>query len=296
MPLTNNQVLNKFAGKIIAELESGNLPRWRKPWTSQGSNRNAFSGREYSGINLIATAFSGYKSPLWMTFDQAKKAGGYVKKDEKGTIIIFVQWVTKKDTVEDPDNPWKNKFPIFKYHTLFNSEQVDGVELPKEDQVVNDFQPIESAENIVANIQNPSTIKHERDYAFYAPSSDVVNMPEKNAFESPESYYSTLFHELSHSTGHKSRLNRKGFDGGTIFGSQTYGKEVLIAELSAALLCGQSGIQQAKLNTNSAAYIAGWLKTIKEDPSILVWAGSAAAKASNMILNNEAEKKSEKAA
>ena len=279
-PTSKNQVYQIVTDKIINMLESGNIP-WDKPWVS-GTPTNLISKKAYRGINPfllnMESVDKGYTSQYWLTFNQAKKLKGTVKKGEAGTLIIFWKFIESEDK-----NGKIKSFPILRYYKVFNVEQCEGINYPKGE--VLEFNPIDSAQKIVDNMPNLPNIESSGNCAFYHPKLDYVNMPNKTSFKSVELYYSVLFHELGHSTGHYSRLNRFGEDTYTVkFGSEDYSKEELIAELTSAMLCGTIGIDKQTLN-NSAGYIQSWLKVLKGDSNFVISASSLAQKACDYMLN-----------
>jgi antirestriction protein ArdC len=274
----SNDVYSIITEKIIEHLESGTVP-WAKPWAGGESPRNLASGKEYRGINPFLLSSLGYASPHWLTFKQAKERGGNVKKGEKGTIVVF--W--KLNKYDDDLTGETKKVPILRYYRVFNAEQCEGINAP-ELTTRPDFQPIEEAERIIEAMQNKPVVQFKEPKAYYQPSEDLVNMPRKELFNGPEEMYSTMFHELAHSTGHKKRLDRKAFNKAA-FGSETYSKEELVAELASAFVCNVSGIE--KTIQNQAAYISGWLKVLKGDKKMIVLAAAQAQKAADFILNRQ---------
>jgi len=247
-----------------------------------GRMRN-IRGNVYRGINQFllqcVSMDKGYSSPVWLTFNQARAAGGSVKKGEKGIPVVFWKQIKKDATATEKEKA----FMMLRYYTVFNIDQTEGVTLPKAEAVANVVEPLAACEAIVANMPNKPSIKHGGDKACYRPSTDEVFMPTMTAFTQAEAYYSTLFHELSHSTGHKDRLNRKGITDPIAFGNHTYGAEELVAEFGAAFLCGMTGIAPATLE-NSAAYIDHWKKAVRLDHKLVVTAAAQAQKAADMIL------------
>jgi antirestriction protein ArdC len=231
-------------------------------------------------------ASAGYASPNWVTFKQAQARGGSVRKGEKSTPVIF--W--KIDTVEKTDSEsgerTRGKRFILRYYNVFNVEQCDGIAVDSE-TVSHPFEPIERCESVVGSMPKRPMIEHAENRAFYRPSTDRVNMPRPERFTQPAEYYSTLFHELTHATGHVSRLDRKGITELAAFGSSTYSKEELVAEMGAAFLCGHCGIEQSTLE-NSAAYIGNWLKRLRDDRTLIVFAAAQAQKAADFILDRQA--------
>lgn len=264
---------------IIKKLEEGVIP-WSKPWRER-PDRNLVSGNEYSGINRLLLNLEEYSSPYWLTFKQAQRLGGHVQKGSKGTRVIY--WNIKTYTKEEEGEEVNKSYLIDKTYTLFNLEQCEGIDPPKDDIEVIDFNEITEAQVIVDNMPNPPGIDHKgKGRAFYRPSKDSVSMPQKETFKSEEEYYSTLFHELAHATGHKSRLDR-GIEKPTFFGSYDYSLEELVAEMTSAMLCGHVNIAPKTLD-NSAAYIASWLRKFENDNRVLISAASQAQKASDYIL------------
>jgi antirestriction protein ArdC len=217
---------------------------------------------------------------LWLTFNQARERGGMVKKGEKASMVVF--WKQYETTDKETGEP--TKVPVLRYYNVFNAEQVDGIEIPdavKFEPI--DFHPIDAAEAIAKGYTGGPVVEHDGgQQAFYRPASDTVHLPERTRFASVEEYYSTLFHELSHSSGHSSRLDRKLDTEPKPFGSPDYGKEELVAEMSAAFLCGHAGIQPVVIG-NQAAYIGGWLKQLKLDKKLVVSAAGQAQRAADWI-------------
>lgn len=278
--------------QIVAMLESGVVP-WRSPILGRskaGHPKNLNTGRQYRGVNVFLLAFTafakGYGSSYWLTFHQTKERGGKVRKGEKSSMVVF--WKQYETTDRESGKPVK--VPVLRYYNVFNAEQVDGIEIPdalKFEPL--DFKPIESAERIAGGYLGGPAVEHDGgQQAFYLPSSDTVHMPQQTRFASAEEYYSTLFHELSHSTGHSSRLDRKLDTTPKPFGSPDYGKEELIAECSAAFLCSYANIQPAVIE-NQAAYLAGWLKQLKSDKKLVISAAGQAQRAADWIRGERGE-------
>ncbi|HTQ61131.1 MAG TPA: zincin-like metallopeptidase domain-containing protein [Candidatus Solibacter sp.] len=264
-----------ITSQILAELERGEVP-WRRPWRTLPP-ANLLSKKSYRGINVFLLGFAGYGSQYWLTFNQAKQLGGNIRRGEHGTKIVFWKFDTRE--TESPDGEVEErKFAFLRYFTVFNLEQTEGLkallELPP-------AFPIESAESLVRGMPNPPAFEQDS-RAAYIPSQDVVTMPSRTAFVSQEEYYSTLFHELTHATGHAKRLEREGFDTPQQFGSESYSKEELIAEMGSAMLCGVAGIEQQTL-ANSAAYLKSWIARLKADSKLVISAASAAQKAADYV-------------
>jgi antirestriction protein ArdC len=268
---------------VIKQLEQGVAP-WRKPW-STSVPRNLISKRPYRGLNVFMLATQGYGSCYWLTFNQAKQLGAHVRQGEKSSLVMFWkidELVRRKVDADGEPADEKGKSFLLRYYRVFNVEQCDGLKAFYGDdrKPVN---PIAECESIANRMPNPPRIEqHSR--AFYRPSADMVGMPSRNCFKSPEAYYSTLFHELTHSTGHKSRLNR--FEESAAdhqFGSESYSKEELVAEMGAAMLAGTAGISHATL-PNSASYLQTWITRLKSDSRLIISAASQAQKAADHIL------------
>lgn len=282
-PRARCSVYQIITNQILEALEQGQVP-WRKPWRVLPP-ANLITKRPYRGINVFLLGFAGYGSQYWLTFNQAKQLRGNIRKGEHGTRIIF--WKCKTRETESADGEIEERRSAFlRYYTVFNLEQTEGLSalltLPP-------AFPIESAEEIVKAMPNPPAFEQDS-RAAYIPSRDTITMPSRTAFQSQAEYYSTLFHELTHSTGHAKRLGREGIDKIQPFGSEDYSKEELVAEMGSAMLCGVTGIEQATIG-NSAAYLRGWINRLKGDSRLLIAAARAAQAAADYILG-ESEKDS----
>jgi len=273
---TRRDIYAEVTDRIISKLESGTIP-WRKPWNAAPANY--VSKKPYRGVNVWLLD-SDYRSPYWLTFRQAKKLGGYIRKGEKGTQIVFWKILEEKLTDVETGEIKARRFPILKYYTVFNLEQCEGIDM----EIAPVVEPIASAEEIIANYQNPPALMFGGNRASYNPAQDTVHMPVRETFKSPAEYYSTLFHEYIHSAGHSSRLNRESIKD-VRFGSDTYSEEELVAEMGAAYLCGMSGTDLvAKTLENSAAYINHWRSKLSKDKRLIVRASCQAQKAADWII------------
>ncbi len=285
-------VYSIVTSKIMELLEQGEIP-WRKPWRSSGGPRNLMTKKPYRGINQFLLNCSPYDSPYWLTFRQIQGKSGSLKKGSKSQLVVFWKWIDRndKDQDEDPDSDQgtNGKIPLLRYYNVFNLDQVDGIEHPPEEHLTHEFTPIEQAEQIITGMPQKPDIKYGGNRAFYSPLKDLVQLPPKEAFHSPAEFYSTIFHELSHATGHQIRLGRKGVTEPTYFGSHDYSQEELVAEMGASMLSGIAGIDRETIN-NSAAYIQGWLKVLKSDKRLLVHAAAQGQKAADFILGKEGSK------
>ena len=283
----SQKVYEVVTRKITEKLEAGVIP-WKRPWSGSmanlGTHKNAVTGKTYRGVNAILTHLAGYDSPKWMTFRQAKSKGYNIKKGEKGMPVLFWNW-TKKEDEQDDDS--KSYQAFIRYYTVFNAQQIEGMENEiTEYKDILEFNPIDQAEKIIKGFTDAPTIKQKFQRAYYDRINDYVNLPKETSFNSIEEYYSTLFHELGHSTGHISRLNRKSLNAINNFGDHSYSKEELVAELSAAFLCSFAGIGPTVID-NQAAYIDGWLGRLKKDPRLFVQAAQQAQKAVDYITGNK---------
>jgi antirestriction protein ArdC len=238
---------------------------------------NLITKKLYRGINVFLLAVRGYGSPYWLTFNQARQLGGNVRKGEHGAKIVFWKSLIHETQTDDGEME-ERKSAVLRYYTVFNLEQTEGL---KALLTLPFAAPMESAESIVNGMPNPPAFEQDAQAA-YIPSRDVVTMPSWSAFDSQAEYYSTLFHELTHSTGHTKRLAREGFDNSQRFGSESYSREELIAEMGSAMLCGVAGLAQSTLD-NSAAYLRGWMNRLRGDSRLVITAASAAQKAADYI-------------
>jgi antirestriction protein ArdC len=227
---------------------------------------------------VFLLASQGYESRYWLTFNQANKLGGKIKQGEHSPLVTFWHIGEEKADAEGK----KTRPFLLRYYRVFNLCQTEGIaeklglgESPRP------AASIEQCEAIVAAMPNAPRME-QSNAAWYRPSTDTVGMPARGLFSSAEEYYSTLFHELTHSTGHSSRIGREGIEILNTFGSESYSKEELVAEMGAAMLCGVTGIAPATLQ-NSAAYLKTWIERLKADSRLLVSAASAAQKAADYI-------------
>jgi antirestriction protein ArdC len=315
--------------RIIEALEAGVVP-WRKPWRNvRGQGPTSMqTGREYRGVNVwilsVTAHLRGYTSPYWATFKQAqeraveaaikdgreivkktnKRGGTYyveiidgetvafrggVRKGETGTQVVL--WKPVRKTAENENGETEDRsYLILRYFTVFNLEQCDGIEAPVEEPLP-ERDPIARAEEIVTGYIGGPEIRHGGNRAYYSPALDYIQMPQRGQFSTSEHYYGTLFHEQAHSTGHESRLNRDSLISPTPFGSEDYSKEELVAEMTAALLCGEAGIE---INVeHHAGYIASWLRELQNDRKLVVQAAARAQKAADLVLGIQPHKQEE---
>lgn len=291
-------VYQQVTDRILASLESGTIP-WQKPWASDpdgASMPTNVRGTRYRGINVWLLAMAGFRSPYWLTFNQARELGGHVRRHATSTEVILwkptVRKPTRAEIAADPDAPMRQSL-IIRTYRVFNLVQVSlpgralwklGGRFPLASaDTAPAFDPNPACDAIVAGMPDRPPIGHGGSRAFYQPGMDAVQMPARPSFHSPAEYYGTLFHELAHATGHERRLNRPSLVDATTFGDTNYSEEELIAEFASAFVAGHAGISPAIVD-NSAAYIAGWARAFKDDPKMVVMAAQRAQKAADWIL------------
>jgi antirestriction protein ArdC len=278
----HSDVYQLITERIITLLNAGVAP-WQKPWdAATGLPRNLVTGKAYRGINVFLLGTQRYTSPYWLTFQQCRSRGGSVKKGETSTPVVF--WKVSEYTNIDADTGEEEiqKSFLLRYYQVFNVEQCRGIASPSRGQEQNTVSPLVQCEHIVTHMPHAPLIRHGEPQAYYRPAADIINMPQRHLFHSSEEYYSTLFHEMTHSTGHATRLNRRTLTDLCPFGSTNYSAEELCAEMGAAYLCGIAGIANRTLD-NSTAYIQGWLAKLKRDPKMLVQAAAQAQRAVDYI-------------
>lgn len=267
--------------RVLEAMEQGNLI-WRKPWNGSDSMPyNASSGRRYSGGNMFFLSMMPYDNLGFVTFNQMKAAKATIKSGEekKHTPVFYWKMLERID-----DNGVKETIPMLRYFLVWNIEQLDNFDSKHIHSGTEKFEhdPIDMAEVIVNEYANgPTMLIKQSNRAFYQPATDTITVPEIGQYENPNEYYSTLFHEMAHSTGHESRLNRKEVTDPIKFGSHDYSLEEMVAELTSAFLCAEVGIDNTL--DNSAAYIKGWHSKLKSDPKLFWMAASRAQKAANHI-------------
>ena len=267
----------EVTNRIIAQLEEGCCP-WAKPWIASSQAVSHTTGKPYSLLNQMLLG----KPGEYLTFSQCQKEGGKIKKGEKAQMVVFWKWIE----TEDEETHEKKEVPFLRYFNVFHVDQCEGITAKHATSVQSNVKPDEEAEQIISSYLTASgvTLQHlEGDRAFYQPSTDSVTIPLLKQFSETAEYYSTTFHELIHSTGHSSRLNR--LEKTAFFGSEAYSKEELIAEIGSATLVNHCGLETTSSFRNSAAYIQGWLKALRNDKRFIVSASGKAEKAVDLLLN-----------
>lgn len=271
--------------RIIAQLEQGVIP-WHKPWTGvQSGAISGTTGKPYSLLNQMLLG----KPGEWYTFNQIQKLGGKVRKGEKSSLVVF--WKQTPIKEEDPATGEKveRMIPMLKYFNVFHIDQTEGITAKVIDPEAIDPATDDAADAIIADYLQRSGVKLEHrqgDEAYYRPSVDVVVLPLREQFQDMAEYYSTAFHELTHSTSHSSRLDR--ITRRAFFGNEEYSREELVAEIGAAALLNHCGIETAGSFRNSTAYIQSWLRALRNDKKMIVSASGAAAKAFELITGTAA--------
>lgn len=270
-----SNVYEIITDRIVSLLDKGTVP-WKRPWRTTVP-KNLISNKEYRGVNVLLLGSSPYPSPYWLTFNQAKSLKGSVKKGEKGCPVIF--W---KVGEEEDESGKRAKSFLLRYYTVFNVMQCEGIEIPKL-ETPKKVEPIAACEEVISSFFMPPRIEFGGNRAFYSPAEDRVVVPCREQFSTVEEFYSTIFHELAHSSGAEHRLARKGVMDHSGFASHAYSQEELVAEITSAFLAAEAGIS-ASVIENSASYIAHWIKVLRSEPRWIVNASAQAAKAADMIL------------
>ena len=284
-------VYQMVTDRIIEELQKGVVP-WHKPWTGVLDGAVSYeTGRPYSLLNQFLLGVPGE----YLTFNQCKKLGGNIKKGAKSKFVVFYTMVDDKSveyTHEDGSVTY-GKYPMLRYYHVFHINDCEGIKSKLKVENPKVFNPIDEAENVISGYlgrEKKLKLKHiKSDTAYYSPTFDEVVLPLKEQFESVSEYYSTAFHELTHSTMTAYRCDRKNSDKLAAFGKEEYSREELVAEIGSAMLCNHCGIDANSTFKNSVAYIQSWMKKLKNDNKMIVWAASRAEKSTNYILNNRAE-------
>jgi len=272
----NAKGYDQITERVVTLLEGGTVP-WQKPWKTQSCwPRNYVSKKPYRGINVFLLGAMGYESPFWLTFRQASELGATVRRGEKACPVVF--W--KQFQIKDEESGDPKKIPLLRLYHVFNASQCDGLKGTVGES--DGFTATKPAE-ILERMPLPPLIRHGMTAAYYSPTEDAIGMPAQARFHSEEGYFSTLFHELVHSTGHEKRLHRASLAPGAGFGSDPYCREELVAEMGATFLCGHAGILDRTIQ-NSTAYVKGWLGRLKNDKTLIVQAAAQAQRAVDFII------------
>lgn len=280
-------VYSRITNSIITQLENGVKP-WYQPWKNGAGNVTRplrANGVPYQGINVLMlwseAMARGYAAPIWMTFKQALELKAHVRKGERGNLVVFASTLNRSDIDAETGEQEERAIPFMKGYTVFNVEQIDG--LPAH-YYAKPETPQPAAQRIAhADVFTAATgadIRHGGNRAFYSPAYDRVQMPPFESFPEALDYYATLIHELTHWTRHEKRLNRDF--GQKRFGDEHYAMEELVAELGAAFLCADLGLAP-DAREDHAAYIASWLKVLKDDKRAIFTAAAHAQRAADFL-------------
>ena len=272
-------IYSEVTTRIIAQMEEGVIP-WSKPWIAFGKAISRSTGKPYSLLNQMLLGRPGE----YLTFKQCQEAGGKVRKGEKSSMVVFWKWIEQ----EDEETGEKKEVPFLRYFNVFHIDQCEGITAKHTTETAfpDGAEPLEVAQEIIYDYLSREGVKllhEEGDRAFYRPYTDEVVLPIRKQFVSTAEYYSTVFHELTHSTGHAKRLNRLSKP--SFFGTEDYSKEELVAEIGAATLVNHVGLETSASLRNNAAYIQNWLKVLRDDKRFIVSAAGKAEKAVALILN-----------
>ena len=282
--------------KITAMLEQGVIP-WKRPWTGVLDGATSYStGKPYSYLNQLMLEDPGE----YITFSECERLGGHIKKGAKSKMVVFWKWLTVAKKGEDGQpvikdgEPQYKEIPMLRYFNVFNIQDCEGIE-PHAKEEYKPVDPIEEGEEVIAGYLGRETeLRFQNDRpsnrAYYSPGADKVVVPMREQYNHLNEYYSTTFHELTHSTLKASRCNREEDNKLAAFGSADYSREELVAELGSAYLMGRCGIDTDKTTRNSAGYIQGWLRALKNDKNMIVWAAGRAEYAAKYILTGEKRK------
>lgn len=272
-------IYQTITDRMISEMEKGIIP-WRKPWMALGKAISHTTGKPYSLLNQMLLGREGE----YLTFKQVNAEGGYIRKGEKSKFVVF--WKFLEETDEETGEV--KQVPFLRYYNVFHIDQCEGISAKFTQELTNTASPDEKAEGIISDYvaREGLTLEHlEGNEAYYQPSLDKVVLPLMKQFVEASEYYSTAFHELTHSTGHATRLNR--LDNTAFFGSEDYSKEELVAELGSCALVHHCGLETRSSFRNSTAYIQNWLQVLKNDKRFIVSASGKADKAVAYILGGQ---------
>ena len=269
-------IYGEITNRIIAEMEKGEIP-WKKPWMAAGVAVSHTTGKAYSLLNQMLLGRAGE----YLTFKQVQTEGGYVRKGEKAHMIVFWTWLDR----EDEETGETTQVPFLKYYNVFHIDQCEGISAKHTASMPEVVEADAEAETIIADYVKREGVKMENregNEAFYQPALDRIILPLMKQFKETAEYYSTAFHEMVHSTGHMKRLAR--LDAPAHFGSESYSKEELIAEIGSSALVHHCGLETPESFKNSTSYVQNWLQVLKDDKRFIVSAAGKAEKAVNFIL------------
>lgn len=290
--MAQENVYQMVTDRIVEQMNKGIVP-WHQPWVgrSEGLAISYTSRKAYSMLNQFLLG----KPGEWLTWKQIQERKGTVKKGAKSRFVVFYQMNTYTEKNPETGEEETKQYPVLKWYRVFHLDDIDGIESKLEKvEPKSGIEPIEVAEKVINDyVAREKEIgfsfinDRESSSAYYSPSKDEVVVPMLSQYAIPEEYYSTTFHELTHSTMHAKRCDRKAENKAAAFGSENYSREELVAELGSAMICNRIGIEAEKTFKNLVAYIQSWLKALKNDPKMIVWASSRAEKAAKYILNEQ---------
>lgn len=304
LTVANNDYAQTVAESIIKQLEAGTAP-WVKPWEPSGQRfipYNAITGKDYQGGNalwlMVVAEAKGYRDARWTTYKQAQSIDAQVMKGERGTVIQYFKKYDREMIRDDQGKPITNAEGQQLYRSVeldrprvfsavvFNAQQIEGMPKVEARPTMPEWERHQAAELIMDNAGVPITYKPS-DRAFYSVTRDAITMPERPQFKTPDSFYATALHELGHATGHPSRLNRP--DLGQPFGSTSYAREELRAEIASLMLADRMGIGHDP--SQHAAYVGSWVKALREDPREIFRAAADAEKITGYLIELRQERK-----
>lgn len=275
-------IYETVTNRILNQMSAGQVP-WRKTWKT-GLPKSLTTGREYHGINILVLGSAEYTSRYWLTFREAQRQGGHVRKGERATPAIYWKWRTPEELAQRAAQSGKaDQAPCTSFvSAVFNFEQVEGVARPADDLPPRPEDRLQVAELLFDVMPDKPEIVHRvTAQPAYSPRLDRITLPHLSQFESADEFFATLYHELVHSTGAKHRLNRFAEAEGDRV--EQYSFEELVAEFGAAFLCGFAGIQNRGTEDPQASYIEGWARVFRKDSRVLIRAASAAQRAADYI-------------
>ena len=284
-----NQVYQMVTDRICEMLNEGIIP-WRKPWHGEKASAEevAISYTSRRAYSMLNQWLLGGVAGEYLTFNEVKKLGGTVKKGAKSGMVVFytkAEFKRKNDEGEEEIVT----YPLLRYYNVFHISQCEGIKSKVKPGEVVKIETDGFADAVIADYVAREGIKFQNnkhsDKAFYCPGTDEVVVPMVSQYSNIAEYYSTTFHELTHSTGKKSRCDREDEKKGSFFGNKEYSREELVAEMGSAMLCSRCGVSIEKAFRNSVAYIQSWWKALKNDPTMIVWAAGRAEKAAKYIMN-----------
>lgn len=286
-------VYEMVTARVMEQMKNGIIP-WHRPWTGVADGAiNYVTRKPYSLLNQMLLGRDGE----WLTFKQIKERGGRIKKGASaGMVVFYTKFTYKKDERKEDGTivAEEHEIPVLRYYNVFHISDCTGIESKMDTQPKNETKPIERAEEIVNGyVTREQGLKFQNDKpsnrAYYSPATDAVVVPMISQYKDAEEYYSTTFHELTHSTMKKSRCDREADNKMAAFGSKDYSREELVAELGAAYLCTNAQLNNEKCFRNSVGYIQGWLRALANDSKMIVWAASRAEKAARYIMGETNE-------